>query len=391
MVHTWELVCDVKKYGEIDRPMGICYEKRETHRRTFMKKYLFSVIVSVTAFALALSVGTAAERPDQQKLIEGAKKEGEVVVWSHTWEKGMSEEFEKKYPFLKVKVWDSRNEIVVNKIITEAKAGRHSVDVLVLVNRGLMALKDAGFLQEYDWPKRVKAWPHQTDHNYWAYFGSSPFVPIYNPKVVPPNEAPKSWEDLKNPKWKGKANISISGSEVPLLFAYLWRKPNGDLNWEKAFSFWKEVIKATGPKTGRGFHRPTELVTSGEFQLLLHNAMSVALRYIDAGASITMVPVGKLIASAWGVAMPTTVPHPNASQLFIDYLISPEGVLRYADVHYTIVMDPGIAKKAKPNRMINEMGIAVEVIPDKYVTTENLKKASDAWLSTLGVKRRRRK
>ena len=123
----------------------------------------------------------------------------------------------------------------------------------------------------------------------------------------------------------------------------------------------------------------------------LHNALSVALRYMDEGASIKLVPVGNLVGSGWGVAMPKQVPHSNAARLFIDYLVSPEGVLRYANSHYTIVLDPEIAKEAKPNRMINEMGIAVEVIPDKYLTSENLKKASSAWLSTLGVKRRRRK
>ncbi len=355
-----------------------------------VKRSLFSIFVSVTALSLALSAA-AAERPDLQKLIEGAKKEGEVTIWSHTWEKGVSGPFEKRYPFIKVKVWDSRNETVVNKVITEAKAGRHAVDVLVLVNRGLMALKDAGFLREYDWPKRVKAWPNQTEHNYWAYFGANPYIPVYNPKVVPPSEAPKSWEDLKNPRWKGKAGISISGSEAPLLSAYLWRKANGELNWEKTLAFWKEVVKATKPKGGRGFHQPTELLVSGEYHILLHNALSVALKYINDGASLKLVPVGNLVGSGWGVAMPKTVRHPNAASLFIDYLLSPEGVLNYANSHYIIVLDPQLAKKAKPNLMLKKVGLNVVVLPDKFVTSENLKKASSAWLSTLGVKRKRRR
>ena len=352
-----------------------------------MKKYLLSLFASVLAFTLVLSVGTAAERTDQQKLIEGAKKEGEVAIWTHTWEKGVSEDFEKKYPFLKVKVWDGRNETVVNRIITEAQAGRHSADVVILIDRGLIALKASGFLREHNWPERVKAWPHQTEHNYWAYFNASAFLPIYNPNLVSPNEVPKSWEDLKNPKWKGKAIITVSGAQAPLLFAYLWRKPNGDLNWEKTFSFWKEVVEATEPSTSRGFNQPTELVSSGEYQLLLYNALNTALEYMAEGAKINLVPVGKLIASGLGVAMPKTVPHPNASQLFIDFLTSPEGLLRYTDLHYTIVLDPEVAKKAKSNRIMSELGITAELIPDRYITDENLKKATGAWLSTLGVKR----
>ena len=355
-----------------------------------MKKSLMVLLGSITVFCLSFSVA-ANERPNQKELIEGAKKEGEVVVWSHTWEKGVSEHFKKKYPFLKVKVWDGRNETVVNKMITEAKAGRHSVDVVVLVNRGLMALKNAGFLQEYNWPKRVKAWPNQADHNYWAYFSSYAYMPIYNPKVVPVDQAPKSWDDLKNPRWKGIAGISASGSEAPLIYAYLWRKPNGDLNWEKAIAFWKEVVAATKPKVGRGFHQPTELIIAGEHHILLHNSLAVVLRYLNEGATLGMLPVKKTIGGGVGVAMPKTVPHPNAAQLFIDYLVSPEGVINYANSIYTIVMDPELAPKAKPNRMIQKAGIAVEVIPDKYLTSKNLKRASSAWLSILGVKRGRGK
>ena len=174
------------------------------------------------------------------------------------------------------------------------------------------------------------------------------------------------------------------------MYAYLWRKPNGDLNWEKAIAFWKEVVAATKPKVGRGFHRPTELTVSGEHHILLHNALSVALRYLDEGATLKMLPVKKLVGGGWGVAMPKTVQHPNAAQLLIDYLVSPEGALNYANSHYTIVMDPELAPKAKPNRMIQEAGMDVEIIPDRYLTSENLRKASNAWLSVLGVKRRRR-
>ncbi|HEX9879434.1 MAG TPA: extracellular solute-binding protein [Candidatus Binatia bacterium] len=355
-----------------------------------MKRPMGLICAAQAALALLFAVAAAAEEPDRQKLIEGAKKEGEVMIWSHTWEKGVSEPFEKKYPFLKVKVWDGRNETVVNKMITEAKAGRHAVDVLVLVNRGLISLKDAGFLRQYDWPERVRKWPNQAEHGYWAYFGSNPYVSIYNPKVVAADQAPKSWDDLKNPRWKGKAGISISGGEVPLLNAYLWRKPNGELNWDKAIGFWKEVVAATSPQRGSGFHQPTELTVSGEHYILLHEALSVALRYLNDGATLKIVPVGKLVGSGWGVAMPKTVPHPNAAQLFIDYLLSDEGIVNYANSHYTIVMDPQLAKTAKPNKMIQEIGMDVDVIPDRYLTSANLKKASSAWLNALGVKRKGR-
>ncbi len=88
-----------------------------------MKRYLMSFIWGVAIVCLALSVGSPGFA--QQDLIEGAKKEGEVVVWVHTMANPnqVIKPFEKKYPFLKVKFWDSRSATMIARMIEEAKAG----------------------------------------------------------------------------------------------------------------------------------------------------------------------------------------------------------------------------------------------------------------------------
>jgi len=348
------------------------------------------LVLAVVVFLFScVCVAAAAEKsdPNQTVLIEGAKKEGEVVVWTHTWEQdeGLLKPFREKYPFINIKVWDSRNEEVVNRIITEAKAGRHSVDVLFLVNRGFLALKQAGLLQPYNWPAHVRNWPYQPDHKLWVYTVANPYVPTYNTQAVSSQEAPKTWEDLKNVKWRGKTSISSSGGEVPLLFAHLWSKDK-ELAWDKAFAFWSEVIKNTQPKVVRAFHQPTELLAAGEQHLFLLNALGVALRYMEKGAPIKVVPVGRVAGSGWGVAMPKIIPRPNAAKLLVDYLLSPEGVARYADVHYTAALDVEVAKRTKINRTIREAGIEVYPIPDSFVTTDNIRKATSWWTTALGLR-----
>ena len=146
-----------------------------------------------------------------------------------------------------MKIWDGRTEQVVNKIITEASAGRFSPDILLLSSRGLPRIHKAGLLQKYDFPKRTNKWAYQPGHGFWKVHTASVRLPAYNKNLVSAADVPKSWDDLKDPKWLGKSVISLSGADAPLLFADLWKKPNGELNWEKAFSFWREVIFPSQP------------------------------------------------------------------------------------------------------------------------------------------------
>ena len=155
---------------------------------------------------------------------------------------------------------------------------------------------------------------------------------------------PKPWEALKNPKWQGKAIVSSSGADALLLFAYLWREKENELNWEKSFAYWSEVIKNTKPHIGRAPFQVMELVAAGEYPLFLLGFGTVTMTYIERGGPIAFAPVGTTVGSNWGLAMPKTVPHPNAAKLFIECLASPDGLLRYADANYAPVLDPEVVK-----------------------------------------------
>lgn len=349
-----------------------------------MKRSLMSLFVPVFVLVLTLS-----KAPAQQEVIDGAKKEGEVVVWAHTWAGGkVLNPFKKKYPFLKVKLWNvpGGSREIPNRMIEEGKANRYTPDVLILSNYGLTVIRDANLLRQYESPAHVKRWGAQPKHRFWVNHALSLRVPTYNTRLVRENEAPKSWDDLKDPKWKGRTVISSSSPDTPLLFAYLWREKEGELNWEKSFGFWSQVVKNTKPRVVRGFRAPNELHASGEHALFLLNTQSW-LQFREKGAPVKAVSVGRTVGSSWGIAMPKTVPHPNAARLFINYLVSPEGLLRYANGEYIAVLDPEVAKKAKGNVKLKELGIEVTPVPMEVRTPENLRKATRWWASTLGVKR----
>ncbi len=353
------------------------------------KNYLYLIIFGLTLQFINPSPGSA----QKEQWIEGAKKEGEVVFWTFSWQNAdmVLKPFYERYPFLKVKVWDSRNSTIINKLITEAKAGRFSPDVLILGTDGLPLLQEAGLLRENDRPAHVKRWPDQPAHNYWFNYAIALAAPTYNTKVISRDEAPRSWADINNPKWRGKSVISSSAGDTPFRFAHMWRQKGGQLDWDRAFAFWDEVIKNTKPMIERGYHRPNELHAAGNYPLFLVNALAVALTYIEKGAPIRIVPVGRIPGRPWGLAMPKTVPHPNSAQLFVDYLLSVQGAVNYADALNISPLNPDAAKQAKVNGMLKKAGIDWYLIPNELLTTGNIRKTSKWWASTLGLRRGKKK
>lgn len=335
-----------------------------------------------------LSISTAAE---DKELIEGAKKEGEVVFWhiGPLSKKHVLDPFMTKYPFIKVKVWRSRGSEILTKALEEAKAGKQGNDLTLLGRVESVALADAGVLAAYDWPN-TKGWLNQPDHDYYRGIVAGGRAPVFNKKVLAQEDWPKSWDDLKNPKWRGKAILSASAPDGPLYTAYLWRKSNGELDWERSFDYWKQVIKANKPRVGRGFSGPTELVASGTVAIMPWGSTNSALQGMWKGAPLAFAPVGHILVGNQALAIMKDAPHPNAARLFADYMTSKEGLVPYANSRAMVVNSPELSELSRANKELSDMGFTIEGIPAALFTKENIKKASNFWFSELGIKRGRK-
>lgn len=356
-----------------------------------MKARQFSLWVFFMVFLLLLAVNNTSQA--QQGLVDKANKEGEVVIWTMSFDNSEDfiKGFNKRHPHIKVKIWDGRTEEVVNKTITEAKAGRFAYDILLLSSRGLPRIHQAGLLQKYEFPKHTDKWPYQPDHGFWRVHTASVRLPAYNKNLVSSADVPKSWNDLKNPKWRGKVVISSSGADSPLLFADLWKKANGKLNWERSFSFWREVIKNTKPKVIRGFSRGFDSISSGELSLFILSSTNSGLNFMKKGAPVRFAPVGRTMGSPWAVAVPKTQPHPNASKVLLDYFFSTKGMTSYIESVNGMAIDPVVAKTAHGNTTMKKLGVEWYLPPDDVRTAENVTRATKWWANELGVKRRGKK
>src|SRR4051812_29851765 len=162
----------------------------------------------------------------EQKLIEGAKKEGQVVIYAamivNQAMRPIAEKFGKKYPFLKLTYWRADSEDIVQKASAEVRANNLVADVIEGTGAGEQAVQ-AGIVQP-DHTPAVDSFPiaYRAPNNLWPPTRLSYFSIAYNTRLVPAGKVPKSYEDLLDPMWKGKMAWHIgSATGTPLFLTNL--------------------------------------------------------------------------------------------------------------------------------------------------------------------------
>jgi len=191
-------------------------QKRETNLLVLILCVL-AIIVSVDSPAQDKGKGGASEAISQ--LYAAAKKEGTVVIWGPTDAivyQRMQEVLDQQYPGIKIEHFESIPEPLVQRIIAESQAGKPAA-VDIIQSGSLRALRP---LIDRDMLAAFPGW--EKDFGLDAVYANQRFVgaynltlPIaYNTKMVSAQEAPKSWEDLADPKWKGRKLI-IEARLVP--------------------------------------------------------------------------------------------------------------------------------------------------------------------------------
>jgi iron(III) transport system substrate-binding protein len=256
-----------------------------------------------------------------ERLVEGAKREGEITIYTsaQTTDLGpVVEAYEKKYG-IKASIWRAGSEAVLNRAVQEARAGRHAVDVVETNGPELESLSREQILQKVRSPyhKDLIA-PAIRPHGEWVGTRLNVFVQAYNTKLVKKEELPKTWDDLTDPKWKGRLGIEQEDSDW-LAGIY------GEIGEEQANKVFKQITSTNGVSVRKGHTLLTQLVVSGEVPLALtvYNYKAEQLR--REGAPIDWFTIGNAIARPNGVGVARQAPHPHASVLFYDFALSEEG------------------------------------------------------------------
>jgi iron(III) transport system substrate-binding protein len=266
--------------------------------------------------ALFISANVYGQTDDRAKQIEAAKKEGKLLWYTSTnvtESKPLLDDFEKQYPSIKGEIFRASGEKTLNRIATETRAGRWDFDLVTISE--VDALQDAKMLAPYKSPEARSYIPEFKDPNgYWTAVYTNYATIGYNTKLVAEKDAPKQWEDLLDPKWRGK--ISIDQEQ------YSWF---GTLHkaWgrERAQKYMRALAKQN-IEWRKGHTLIAQLMSAGEFPVSVvyaHRTEEMKQR----GAPIEWVnTVNPLVVTLNSAGLSVKPPHPNAARLFIDFLLS---------------------------------------------------------------------
>lgn len=261
------------------------------------------------------------------KVIEAAKKEGEVVWYSSmTLEQGeqVVVRFQKKYPFIKATHFRTGSGSLLNKILTEAQGERHAWDVVGGRGEMVLPLIKRKLVARYRSLQATMIDEDLVDNeSYWTAYYVNTYVLGYNTKLVKKEDVPRTYEALLDAKWKSR-KISVDTNAYGMLQGLigLWGK-------EKAVSYFKRLA-AQDPDLTRGHNLRIQLAAAGEYPLVI--AWNVVIqRMTSSGAPIDWIPLEPAVVQVNTVMLAARAPHPNAGKLFIDFLLSKEGQEMFRD------------------------------------------------------------
>ncbi|MDQ6680178.1 MAG: ABC transporter substrate-binding protein [Pseudomonadota bacterium] len=256
----------------------------------------------------------------EAKLLEGAKKEGPASIYTslNTRDSGpITETFEKKYG-VKTLLWRSSSEKVLQRAVTEARAGRFLCDVLETNGPEMEALYREKLLAEFYSP-HFKDLPPAAfpKHRHYVADRFNFFVIGYNTNLIKPEEVPNSYLDLLQPRFHGKVALEAGDSDW---FAAMVKS----MGEEKGLAFFRKLAE-TKPQMRTGHTLLSELLSSGEVPLAAtiynHNVAKMMVR----GAPVKWKALTPTFGRPNAVGVTLRAPNPHAGLLFADFMLSPQG------------------------------------------------------------------
>jgi ABC-type Fe3+ transport system substrate-binding protein len=322
--------------------------------------------------------------PDrEQKLIAGAKSEGEVMLYSamivNQAIRPLADAFMKKYPFIKVNYWRAESAGIFTKLSAEIRAGKVQADVVEGTGVGEAAVQ-AGFAQPYKTPMTDLIPERYRDpDSLWTPSRISYHGIGYNTKLVPPDQVPKTFEDLLDPRWKGKMVWHLGSSSGADLFVTNLRLKWGD---DKTKEYLKKLAtqNVTG-LTGVSARALVDRVIAGEFALALNIFAHHPLISAKKGAPASSILMDPAASTVGTTIVPKGIKHPNAAMLLVDFMASKEGqtILAragYFPVYPDIPVDDDIAPVVEAVKKVHEQFISPEHLTKDTPASEDMIKAA---------------
>jgi len=299
-------------------------------------RWLISLALVLVAGLLPCSRASA-----QDARVEAAKKEGKVVWYTSlalTSAEKVAKLFEAAYPGIKVEVHRTGSQRILQRVMQELQANIKNVDVIHTSDAGhYVFLKDKKLLMRYT-PAGVESFPPSFKDKDGYHYGLRATVNViaYNTKAVPAAEAPRTWKDLLDPRWRGKlvtAHPGYSGviatHVLALVHLYGW-------------DYFKQLAQ-NKPMLVQSAVDPSGIVASGERLVAANGGDYTFYQTKKKGNPIEIVFPKEgvpLVVSPSAIA--SFAPHPNAAKLFTDFTFSLDIQQVLADSEGLYTGHPGV-------------------------------------------------
>jgi ABC-type Fe3+ transport system substrate-binding protein len=340
-------------------------------------------VAAIAALLTAQSTAAVAQEdilnykgPDrEQKLIDGANKEGEVALYSamivNQALRPIADAFQKKYPSVKLSYWRGDTEDIVAKLSAEERANNVVADVVEGTGVGELAVS-AGFLTPYYTPI-VEEYPasERDPSNLWTPTRLSYFSAAYNTKMVPADKVPKSYEALLDPQWKGKMAWRIGTSSGTPLFITNLRMAWGE---DRAMAYFQKLKDQQIINFGSGSARTlVDRVMAGEYPIALNIFAHHPLISKAKGAPVDSQLMDPVATTSATMGIPKGAHHLYGALLLIDFILSKEGQQIMASAEY-FPARPDVP----PLPQLAPIVPQIAGVPENFVSPENLLKHTDS-------------
>jgi iron(III) transport system substrate-binding protein len=287
---------------------------------------------TVKSFLIGLAlvaVAAGASFGQDAKLVEAGKKEGgKVVIYGSLESDSMdtvSKAFQKKTG-LEVEYWRASATKVMDRAVSEYRAGKPAFDIILTNDNPMQLMLKEGIFAKYNSPS-AKQFPQDAiDPNLGPRYRNVVIGVVYNKSQISPADAPKSLEDLVNPKYKGKLVMPdpTQHTTTTQWIASLHKV----MGQEKADKYIRDLA-AMKPILVESLLPAAERVSTGETPIAI-TYVKYAFIFGQKGAPLEHVRLPKMMGDGHYLTLGNKAPHPNAGKTFIDYFLGQESMAMIA-------------------------------------------------------------
>jgi len=260
--------------------------------------------------------------------IEAVRREGKVTIYSSISLEDLTilaKAFEKKYPWTQVQTYRAGKIKLGQRMVTEARAGKHQFDVLLSSAFTTLEMKLQKLLAQYESPERNHYRRELKDpERYWTAAQINTMSVAYNTRLVKAHEAPKHWRDLLNPKWAGKIAINANRPEWYIGLLQVMGEEEGR-KYMKSLAEIKTIPLESATLAD-------QLLAAGEYPLFGNAAPGNTERIKKKGAPVDWARINALPTYPILVSVSSYAKFPNSARLMADFLLSEDGQRVFSEI-----------------------------------------------------------